>query len=39
MRLNAKALAKHDYLVAALSGFKIALDDAEEGRILLRILR
>ena len=36
---NAEALAKHDYLVAMLTGFQLQLDEGEAKRILLRSLR
>ena len=36
---NADALAKQDYLRAALTGFRIELDNAEEEQVLLRSQR
>lgn len=37
--INSDALAKHDYLAATLSGFRVDLDKAEEEQILLRSRR
>lgn len=37
--LNAKALAKKDYLAATLSGFQMSIEDGEQRRILYRSRR
>jgi hypothetical protein len=37
--INAEALAKHDFLKATLTRFKMDLDKGEEDQILLRSLR
>jgi hypothetical protein len=37
--MNAQALAKHEYLTATLTGFRMDLDKGEEKRVLLRSLR
>jgi hypothetical protein len=36
---NSEALAKHDYVAAALTGFGVDLDDGENERVLLRSRR
>jgi len=33
---NAEAFAKHDYMAAALTGFRLDLDNGEEAQVLLR---
>lgn len=38
-KMNADALARRDYLAAVLTGFRLALDDAEEKRVFLRSRR
>ena len=35
-KMNAEAVAKKDYMKAVLTRFGLDLDDAEEGRVLLR---
>lgn len=37
--VNAEAVAKHQHLTALLTGFKMALEDAEKRRIFLRSMR
>ncbi len=37
--LNSEALARHDYLTATLTGFRMDLDKGEKEQILLRSLR
>ncbi len=38
-KMNADALARRDYLAAVLTGFRLALDDAEEKSVFLRSRR
>ena len=38
-KANSEALAKHDYMAATLTRFRMDLDDGEEEQILLRSLR
>lgn len=38
-QLNAEALAKHNYLTAVLTGFRMDLNEGEEEQVLLRSLK
>ncbi|WP_194420573.1 hypothetical protein [Microbacterium abyssi] len=37
--IKAAALARHEYLTAVLTRFRIALDDGEKARVLIRSLK